>query len=73
MDIIPESVEDANENAKLNGSPMLRMRLVVPKILFRNGWQLFIRCPHRPPRTGLDDKLETIIHAKPERFVYISM
>jgi len=76
MDIIPESVEDANENAKLNGITNATYEVGRAEDLVSQ-WMAAGFHPDAlivdPPRTGLDDKLlETIIHAKPERFVYIS-
>ncbi len=76
MDIIPESIEDANENAKLNGITNAKYQVgkaeeVLPQ------WMAEGFHPDAlvvdPPRTGLDDVLiQTILTSKPERFVYIS-
>ena len=76
MDIIPESIEDANENAKLNSITNAKYQVgkaeeVLPQ------WMAEGFHPDAlvvdPPRTGLDDVLiQTILTSKPERFVYIS-
>ncbi|GEL15174.1 23S rRNA (uracil(1939)-C(5))-methyltransferase RlmD [Pediococcus cellicola] len=76
MDIIPESITDANENAKLNGITNAKYQVgraeeVLPQ------WMAEGFRPDAlvvdPPRTGLDDVLiQTILTSKPERFVYIS-
>ncbi|MTV82800.1 23S rRNA (uracil(1939)-C(5))-methyltransferase RlmD [Secundilactobacillus folii] len=76
MDIIKDAVDDANENAKLNGISNVHYETgtaesVIPKWL-AEGFKpdaLIVD----PPRTGLDDGLiNAILDAKPKKFVYIS-
>lgn len=76
MEIIPEAVADANENAKLNG--ITNAKYVVGKaeeILPQ--WQKdglhFDALVVDPPRTGLDEQLiKQILKVKPRKFAYIS-
>lgn len=76
MDIIPEAIADANENAKLNQIENAKYQVgkaedVLPQWLaegFRPDALVV-----DPPRTGLDDVLiQAILTSKPEHFVYIS-
>lgn len=76
MEIIPEAVADANENAKLN--EITNAKYVVGKaeeILPQ--WQKdglhFDALVVDPPRTGLDEQLiKQILKVKPRKFAYIS-
>ncbi|MFK2826160.1 23S rRNA (uracil(1939)-C(5))-methyltransferase RlmD [Bacillus sp. B190/17] len=75
MDVIPESIKDARENAKA-----LKIKTVyevgtaeqwLPKWL-KEGWKPDVIIVD-PPRTGCDQKLlDTIKKIKPKRFVYVS-
>lgn len=76
MEIIPEAVTDANENARLNGVTNADYELgkaedVLPK------WQQaglhFDALVVDPPRAGLDDHfIQAILKTKPQKFVYVS-
>lgn len=76
MEIIPEAVADANENARANG--ITNAQYVVGKaedVLPQ--WQKddlnFDALVVDPPRTGLDDNLiKAILKAKPRKFAYVS-
>lgn len=76
MDVISESIEDANRNAKKHGFEHAYYEVgkaenVLPKWL-KQGWQPDIFVVD-PPRTGCDNKLlEAIKTVKPKRLVYVS-
>lgn len=76
MDIIAESIEDANQNAKKHGIDNAtyvtgRAEELLPKWV-KEGWKPDIIVVD-PPRTGCDDTfIRTVIKVKPKRFVYIS-
>lgn len=75
MDVIPESIEDARENAKeLNMKTVYEVGTAeewLPKWL-KEGWKPDVVIVD-PPRTGCDQKLlQTIRKVKPERFIYVS-
>ena len=76
MEIIPEAVDDANENARLNGITNAHYEVgkaeeILPK------WQEeglnFDALVVDPPRAGLDDNLiKAILKTKPRKFAYVS-
>lgn len=76
MDIIPDAVKDANENAALNGITNAHYETgkaedVIPRWV-DEGFS-FDALIVDPPRTGLDDWLiRTILETTPKKFVYIS-
>ncbi len=76
MDVIAESIEDANRNAKKHGFDHAhyvvgRAEEVLPKWL-KEGWRPDVFVVD-PPRTGCDRKLlEAMIKVKPKRIVYVS-
>ncbi|WP_078551610.1 23S rRNA (uracil(1939)-C(5))-methyltransferase RlmD [Bacillus alkalicellulosilyticus] len=76
MDVIPESIDDANTNAKRHGYN--NATYVVGKAeewlprWVKEGWKPDVIVVD-PPRTGCDEQLlQTIIKVKPKRFVYVS-
>jgi 23S rRNA (uracil-5-)-methyltransferase RumA len=76
MDVIEESIEDANNNAQKHG--FKKATYVVGKAehwmpkWVEDGWQPDVVVVD-PPRTGCDQKLlETIVKVKPKRMVYVS-
>ncbi|MGX7052227.1 23S rRNA (uracil(1939)-C(5))-methyltransferase RlmD [Leuconostoc palmae] len=76
MEIIPEAVDDANINAKINHISNAKYEVGTAEVLFpkwqTEGW-LADALVVDPPRTGLDTALRReIIRTKPEKFVYIS-
>ncbi len=76
MEIIPEAVDDANINAKINHISNAKYEVGTAEVLFpkwqAEGW-LADALVVDPPRTGLDTALRReIIRTKPEKFVYIS-
>lgn len=76
MEIIPEAVDDANINAKINHISNAKYEVGTAEVLFpkwqAEGW-LADAVVVDPPRTGLDTALRReIIRTKPEKFVYIS-
>jgi 23S rRNA (uracil1939-C5)-methyltransferase len=76
MDIIPESIEDAKKNAKRHGFTHTKYvpgkaEEVLPKWV-KKGWKPDVIVVD-PPRTGLDHQLlQTILHVKPEKVIYVS-
>lgn len=76
MEIIPEAVDDTNENAHLNGITNAHYEVgkaeeILPK------WQeeglSFDALVVDPPRAGLDDSLiKAILKTKPRKFAYVS-
>ncbi len=76
MEIIPEAVADANENAKLNNITNAKYEVgKAEEVLPR--WQKeglnFDALVVDPPRTGLDDQLiKQILKVKPRKFAYVS-
>ncbi|RXJ00343.1 23S rRNA (uracil(1939)-C(5))-methyltransferase RlmD [Anaerobacillus alkaliphilus] len=76
MDVIAESIEDANRNAKRHGFNHAHYVVgkaedVLPKWL-KEGWRPDVFVVD-PPRTGCDRKLlEAMIKVKPKRIVYVS-
>lgn len=76
MEVIPEAVNDANDNAKLNGIENATYEVGTAEELMPQ-WQQegfkFNALVVDPPRTGLDDQLiEQILTAKPAKFAYVS-
>lgn len=76
MDVIKESIIDANQNAKKHGITNAnyyigRAEDLLPKWV-KEGFKPDVIIVD-PPRTGCDDTfLKTVIKVKPKRFVYIS-
>ena len=76
MEIIPEAVADANENARLNGITNAHYEVgkaeeILPK--WQNEGLSFDALVVDPPRAGLDDNLiKAILKTKPRKFAYIS-
>ncbi|WP_096201749.1 23S rRNA (uracil(1939)-C(5))-methyltransferase RlmD [Bacillus sp. FJAT-45350] len=77
MDVIAESIEDAEKNAKRHGFEHAsyvvgKAEKLLPKWINEEGWKPDVIVVD-PPRTGCDDKLlKSIIQAKPKRLVYVS-
>ncbi|WP_239457921.1 MULTISPECIES: 23S rRNA (uracil(1939)-C(5))-methyltransferase RlmD [Lactobacillaceae] len=76
METIQAAVDDANENAKLNGISNAHYECGVAEELlpkWRQAGQHFDALVVDPPRTGLDQKLiDTILAEKPRKFAYVS-
>lgn len=76
MEIIPEAVADANENARLNGITNAHYEVgkaeeILPK--WQNEGLSFDALVVDPPRAGLDDNLiKAILKTKPRKFAYVS-
>ena len=76
MDVIPESIEDANKNAKRHGYDNMlyvagKAEKWMPKWV-KEGWKPDVVVVD-PPRTGCDEKLlQTILQVKPKKVVYVS-
>lgn len=76
VEIIPEAIEDAKENAKLNGLSNTafyagKAEEIIPK-LYKEGVIADVMIVD-PPRKGCDEKLlETIKEMAPKRVVYVS-
>ncbi len=76
MDVIPESIEDAKENAKTLGLSNTyyetgKAEDIIPK-WYQEGYRASALVVD-PPRVGLDDKLlKTIIDVRPAKMVYVS-
>ncbi len=76
MDIIPEAIEDAKQNAIAGGYTNVKYTIgkaeeLLPKWV-KQGFQLDVLIVD-PPRTGLDPKLlEVILQVKPRKFIYVS-
>ncbi|KRN90366.1 tRNA (Uracil-5-) -methyltransferase [Ligilactobacillus ceti DSM 22408] len=76
MDIIPEAIEDACENAKLSQRKNVKYETGKAEDLFPK-WVKEGFVPDAlvvdPPRTGLDERLiQTILKYRPKKFVYVS-
>ena len=77
VEIVPEAIEDAKRNAKLNGIDNTEFFVgkaeeVVPEMYKEYGIGADVVVVD-PPRKGCDEKLlETMIAMKPERIVYVS-
>ena len=76
MEIIPEAVADANENARLNEITNAHYEVgkaeeILPK--WQNEGLSFDALVVDPPRAGLDDNLiKAILKTKPRKFAYVS-
>ncbi len=76
MEIIPEAVDDANENARLNGITNAHYEVgkaeeILPK--WQEAGLNFDALVVDPPRAGLDDNLiKAILKTKPRKFAYVS-
>ena len=76
MEIIPEAVADANENARLNKITNAHYEVgkaeeILPK--WQNEGLSFDALVVDPPRAGLDDNLiQAILKTKPRKFAYVS-
>lgn len=76
MDIIPEAIQDARKNADRLGLKNTHYEAgkaedIIPK-WYEEGYRADALVVD-PPRTGLDDKLlDTILHYKPAKMVYVS-
>ncbi|NQH33419.1 23S rRNA (uracil(1939)-C(5))-methyltransferase RlmD [Streptococcus suis] len=76
MDIIPEAIQDARKNAERLGLKNTHYEAgkaedIIPK-WYEEGYRADALVVD-PPRTGLDDKLlDTILHYKPAKMVYVS-
>ena len=76
MEIIPEAVANANDNARLNGIDNAHYEVgkaedVIPKWLAEG--LTFDALVVDPPRAGLDDGLiKQILRVKPRKFAYVS-
>lgn len=77
VEIVPEAIEDARKNAKLNGIENAEFFVgkaeeVVPKMYKEYGLGADVVVVD-PPRKGCDEKLlETMISMSPKRIVYVS-
>ncbi len=77
VEIVPEAIEDARRNAKLNGIDNAEFFVgkaeeVVPRMYKEYGLGADVVVVD-PPRKGCDEKLlETMISMSPERIVYVS-
>ncbi|NQL61305.1 23S rRNA (uracil(1939)-C(5))-methyltransferase RlmD [Streptococcus suis] len=76
MDVIPEAIQDARKNADRLGLKNTHYEAgkaedIIPK-WYEEGYRADALVVD-PPRTGLDDKLlDTILHYKPAKMVYVS-
>lgn len=76
VEVIPEAVEDARRNAKLNKCENVTFHVGEAETLLPR-WVKSGLTPDvivvDPPRTGLDYRfIQTILQVKPKRFVYVS-
>lgn len=77
VEIIPQAVEDAKENARISGIDNAEFYVgkteeVLPEKFAREGIRADVIVVD-PPRKGCDDRcLETMLAMKPERIVYVS-
>lgn len=76
VEIVPEAIEDAKRNAKLNGIQNVTFEVGAAEDVIPRWYQEGIRADCLvvdPPRKGCDAALlETIIAMKPPRVVYVS-
>ena len=76
VEVIPQAIEDAQENARINGIDNVRFYVgkaeeVLPAFYDQMGHPDVIVVD--PPRKGCDEKcLETMLAMQPERIVYVS-
>lgn len=77
VEIVPQAIEDAKENARMNGITNTKFYVgkaeeVLPEHYERTGEKADVIVVD-PPRKGCDEKcLETIVRMEPERVVYVS-
>ena len=77
VEIVPQAIEDAKENARINGIGNAAFYVgkaeeVLPEKFEKDGIRADVIVVD-PPRKGCDEKcLETILAMKPERVVYVS-
>lgn len=76
MDMIPEAIEDARENAEINGFNNLRYITGKAEVILPR-WKKEDFVPDvvvvDPPRIGLDDELmRTLLQLRPHKIVYVS-
>lgn len=77
VEIVPQAIEDARENAELNGIDNAKFYVgkaeeVLPELYEKEGIYADVIVVD-PPRKGCDEKcLETIVKMQPERVVYVS-
>lgn len=77
VEIVPQAIEDAKENARINGITNAEFYVgkaeeVLPKKYAEEGVYADVIVVD-PPRKGCDEKcLETMLEMKPERIVYVS-
>ena len=77
IEYVPEAIEDAKENARLNGINNCLFfagdmkRILTPDFISQHGRPDIIITD--PPRAGMDEEVvQTILAAAPERIVYVS-
>ena len=77
MEIIPQAIEDARENARVNGIDNAEFYVgkaeeVLPEKYEKEAVRADVSVVD-PPRKGCDDRcLETMLAMQPERIVYVS-
>ncbi|WP_163652566.1 23S rRNA (uracil(1939)-C(5))-methyltransferase RlmD [Listeria sp. PSOL-1] len=76
MDVIPEAISDAKENARKNGVDHVHYEVGQAEELFpkwiKEGYEPDAVVVD-PPRTGLDDELlRTLLRVRPKQLVYVS-
>jgi 23S rRNA (uracil-5-)-methyltransferase RumA len=76
MDVIPEAIDDAKENARKSGIDNAVFEVGKAEVLVprwkKEGLAIDVMIVD-PPRTGCDPKLlQTIIDSKPQRLIYVS-
>lgn len=77
VEIVPQAIEDARENAKINGIQNVEFYVgkaeeVLPELYEKSQVHADVIVVD-PPRKGCDEKcLETIVKMQPERVVYVS-
>lgn len=77
VEIVPQAIEDARENARINGITNAEFYVgkaeeVLPEKFEKDGIRADVVVVD-PPRKGCDEKcLETILAMKPEKVVYVS-
>lgn len=76
MDVIPEAIQDARQNAKMNHCKNTRYEVGKAEVLLpqwsKKGWRADIVVVD-PPRSGLDKNLlDTLLKERPKRVIYVS-